>query len=102
MIKGLAVCVCGDASGPGCLRVVSERWPDSRSAVRNPAYTNGARRRGTDEDRTVRISILARDAIPETGYVGADYTARLNEPLAVRAGHTLVSCSRYVAIREIC
>jgi hypothetical protein len=38
----------------------------------------------------VRISILARDAIPETGYVGADCTARLNEPLAVGAGHTVV------------
>src|ERR687889_439138 len=62
MIKGLAVSVLRNGAGPECLQVVNERWPDSRPVFRNPANSNGARRRETHKDRTARISILARDA----------------------------------------
>ena len=87
MIKGLAVSVLHNGAGPGCLQVVNERWPDSRPAFRNPADTNGARRRETYEDRTARISILARDASlrPDT----LAQTAQSNRINLLRTGRAI-------------
>jgi len=46
---------------PDCrnLRVVKGRWPDSRTAAREPGTLNGPRGRSDYEDQVARISILA-------------------------------------------
>src|SRR6516225_1922028 len=42
-----------------CLREVTTRWPDSRTALRKPDKSDGLQGRSIYEDRNARISILA-------------------------------------------
>ena len=65
------------------------RWPDSRPVFGKPMAPNGARRRPLYETPDARISILARAACPEAGYVDADCSDQIAETLADGAGHTL-------------
>jgi len=63
--------------GPGWLRGVKRRSPDSQMGFWNPGLKNGARRRAFDAGRNARISLLARGraARPET-LKQTDYSRR--------------------------
>jgi hypothetical protein len=56
---------------PGPTRLTT-RWPDSRTALRNPGLKNGARRRDFYEDRKRAYLHLGRRLFLEAGYVEAD------------------------------
>ena len=67
--------------------MVEVRWPDSQPVSRQPMAQNGTRCRPLYEARDARICILARQK-PETGYVDADWSDRLDEA-ACRRGTEL-------------
>ena len=83
-----------------CLREVTTRWPDSRTAFWKPGSKNGARRREFYEDRSARISILAGEEPPRPDTLKQTDQRRIStKPLADGAGHTFLkaSCSAGVA-----